>query len=315
MIQPVGIDSGGLLDAVFAPLAQGMIDEKNAKADYGDLYKSDPKTALAQEKAKRELDESLHVVASDADKKNPNDVTAAEKALYLGKFVDIQKDKTDIKFDAKSEPDKFKANAMNDIKAMMQTKSGRELIMKLADNTVDTVDANGKVIKKGTKHHTTTLSDTAPKGAPPAGQDQASTTPEYSALTHDNKGGSNTTIAYTAGYPLNQPAEEQWAKDARSDVVLYHEMVHALNDTQGTQLTGKITAANAKSSGDIGEKESEYQALGYLKNPLDVGEDLYRKERKELTGTKAEIKNKYHPNQADATMPGRPKYHMTPAKP
>jgi hypothetical protein len=47
-----------------------------------------------------------------------------------------------------------------------------------------------------------------------------------------------------------------------SDVVLFHELIHAYRQVKGTTAKGVITAAQAIIPADVGERMSEYQAVG-----------------------------------------------------
>jgi hypothetical protein len=105
--------------------------------------------------------------------------------------------------------------------------------------------------------------------------------------------GAPSTIQLGAGLPFDMSeigieGEATWNPTA-SDIVLYHELVHAYHNQKGTVAEGRLTEDQAIHEGDIGVALTEYQATGlntadgderyqFAKNEK-FSENIYRRQR------------------------------------
>jgi hypothetical protein len=183
----------------------------------------------------------------------PNAITKEKYAEMCGQYADISSGKSDIKLNTAGmtadQEAEFRKNAMNDIANIMQTEGGREMLGALNDNVVR--DKDGKPIPGPDgkpQHRTTNIGDSKNPEVP-------------TAKAHDNvaaqdpkSNGSGTDIEYRPGH---------FADAGRSDVMLFHELRHAYDNSRGLQASGKIDAAEAQGP-DAGQSVnlSEYQAVG-----------------------------------------------------
>jgi hypothetical protein len=264
--------------------------------------------AKQREAAEKELAARFTIV--DAKKKGPrapNEITAAEFHKLAATYSDIQAGRGDLTIDpSKSkDPDQYRADMMNDIADIMQTKSGRELIEDLSNAQVK--DEHGKLV-----HRHTTLQpglDLAGNVDPTRAQENA--TDNKFGKGHRNLDGSagvgiDTTIDINPNMDVVALDENNKVTSRmRSDVVLYHEMVHAYTDTHGITANGDVKANETKYSGlpfplnmindpnvehDVntayGVRREEYQAAGLGEFSNDrMTENAYRRERNQLAGT------------------------------
>jgi hypothetical protein len=220
--------------------------------------------------AEKEL-ASQFTVTEHPDPHVPNEVTRAQFDQLVATYSDVRLGRTHIQF-AKNDSDKFKAGAMKDIGAILQTDSGRAMIKCLAYAT-----------KKDGSFKTTTLSE---KAAPvddvtwvtdPAKRDDIS----------DGGPGASASIGYAPGLDLSiAGATDKWLPQ-RSDVALYHEMVHAYHLERGDfahdDVTGRIPAVDKNANLD--NLDAEYQAVGKGKYAQErFTENAYRAERSQLAG-------------------------------
>lgn len=219
---------------------------------------------MDHEKAKHELADKFEIVGDDfKGDKHSNTVSEDEYRKLASTYSDIRQDKADLKIN----PDFFfpddragaKNKAMDDIGTMMQTAEGRAVVERLANNT-----AAGDVGPDGQPlHHTTTLMlANYDEDNPHADGMQRKRNPDGKFATK----GTDATIGYSAGHTLNTPwaTDEKWAHQERSDVALYHEMVHAVHKTDGSYDADTMPDSE-KVKSDVGKRDmdrDEYKSVG-----------------------------------------------------
>ena len=284
-------------------IGQGISDFTSGFANEGLAGLLDVSGMMDRSDARRDLAKKFDVVGNSADAVLPNQVTAAEYADIARTYSNIRLGRTDLQLDgsATSDPDQFNADMMDDIGDIMQTRSGRELVGKLSNNT--NRDEDGNLV-----HRTTTLSPNLnDHGAPDNSNAHADIDhePGVGAPFADGQPG----IGADAGVRMNPNMDVRGKKVRyRSDVGLFHELVHTLHGTQGTNDMSQVQAtdgvAGALRRGDwvgaVGElmnpenmridarpdrglTRHEHQAAGlglYANDPLT--ENVYRRERNQV---------------------------------
>jgi len=105
-------------------------------------------------------------LAALGDKALPNQISQAAFEKLATTFSDIRMGESNLKLDTtgmdKTKAETFQKGAMEDIASILQTSAGRDLVAQL--------DAG---IGKDGKEHTTSIGDTAPRGAFAAATDPA----------------------------------------------------------------------------------------------------------------------------------------------
>lgn len=232
----------------------------------------DPTGMMDRQRASRELSSKFDVVGPDhKGEKLPNQVTAEEYDQLVRTYSDIRLGRSDLKIDTSNANDagQYQADMMDDIGDIMQTSSGRQLISQLSNNVMK--DASGKDV-----HRTTTLAPryrvdpiTGAKipdnsNAGESGNSAPGIGSPFPGLGGPGVGG-DTSIAMNPNMDVSAPNGSGGTETWRSDVALYHEMVHSLHDTRGT------TDANPVSSTDGVQRELQRGnvggAMGEMMNP------------------------------------------------
>lgn len=233
----------------------------------------------------------------------PNQLTAAEFEKMSTMYSDVRMGASHVNIDTegmdKKEAERFKLGAMNDIASILQTPAGRTLLENLAYRDDD---------------HTTTLgmSRDAEGQAAPGKAFADSLDPEQRKHRSDFEG-TATKVGYVPGATLAGPADatDEW-KESSSDVVLFHELTHAMHMANGTLATGLVQPGAGVGVKDLAAEvpNYEHQAVGlgeFADNT--VTENRYRSQRKgigQLTTAGAKT--------TDGAMPQRTSYafHQTP---
>jgi hypothetical protein len=159
----------------------------------------------------------------------------------------------------------YQAKMLEDIAAIMQTKSGRAMVSELV---------------AGPNDHDTVLKPRFKDGDPAKGLDTQNGEADGKDL-HGSvlKGkGSDSEIQMNPGNDVVVPeAKDKWLP-MRSDVLLYHEMVHALDQTKGTLDLTTVVGGQ-----DHGVEEAEHVAVG-IGDHADrwMSENNYRASRAEI---------------------------------
>jgi hypothetical protein len=276
---PVQADAQGLWGNSFLGSWFGGGDQQPlaAKAGLGELVEAE----VDELKARQEL-------ADKFDTENPLGspgkaaVTPEQFDEIVKTYSEIRRGKTNLTFDTSGmTPEQaaaFESGSMQDIAKLMQTESGRQMLSELAYND------------KGLK---TTIGGLGGGGPHADGSSDGLDCQESNAndrmgdpgkwctddRSHDGKG-VNTRVEYRPG-----ETEKTEDGDIRSDVVLYHELAHALHNERGDQARGVVSDDFGKSVG-----ADEFQAAGLGDWAYQVGpdgnlvpnENLYRSERRDL---------------------------------
>ena len=240
--------------------------------------------AVARDHLAAEKELKNRFIINDGKKKTrlPNEITSKEFHEIAGVYSDIRLGRGDLSIDPgkSADPDQYRSDMMNDIGDILQTKSGRYLIEHLHD--AQAMDDKGNMA-----HHHTTLSPALFDGKPNTdltGEHGTNTNFGFGTVRDDGSPGVGTDALVNAN--PNMDVIENDAKGnvvgrMRSDVALYHELVHAYTDTHGFTEWGPV----AKPGTDIDVQKNapprnEYQAVGlgeFAGNFLT--ENTYRDER------------------------------------
>ena len=208
----------------------------------------DPSGAVDRQSAQRELASRFDIVGDDfKGNKLPNQLTQEEFQQVARTWSDVRLGRSDLQLDA-GMTDEQRAATMGDLGNILQTESGRALITDLAHTANPTSG----------QHHTTTLS--------------ATTNPlDIGASGFQNPGaingqGTSSEVSYAPGQDVNIPGSTDAWNPYRSDVAVFHELVHARHNKMGTNLR---TA------------EGEDMAAGTGAHTGDaITENAYRRERR-----------------------------------
>ena len=260
----------------------------------------DPTGAVDRQRAQEELADRFSVVPDDfVGPRLPNQVTQAEYERIAATYSDVRLGRGDLTIDPSAlgtpeEQQAYRDGARGDIATMMQTESGRAMIYQLHDNAPQN-DAAGDPLHR----HTTMVPLLAADGtldrtngyAAPDGA--GSTYTENADGTRTQGTGTDVHIRYNPGvnigdaYPqLTQNGDNPWLGDFRSDVLLMHEMNHAMNQTAGTGDSRLVQAGDAAGNTEVARdagsniRRIEHQAAGlgmYANDPMT--ENRYRSER------------------------------------
>ncbi len=296
----------------------------------------DPMGTADREAAHRELADRFSVVGDDfVGPRLPNQVTQSEYDRICRTYSDIRLGRGDLTIDPSAlgtdaERDAYRQGAMGDIANLLQTESGRQMVYQLHNNTPQT-DADGNPVHR----HTTMVPLLAADGtldrtngyAAPDGP--GSTYTENADGTRTPGSGTDVHIRYNPGVNIGDAyptltGTNPWLGDFRSDVLLMHEMNHAMNQTAGTgdgraiQATDNpANASDPETAYDAanGIRRIEHQAAGlgmYSNDPLT--ENRYRAERRTIGTTGApgaragdatmNQRTSYVPHNPPATAPG-----------
>jgi len=252
-------------------LGQGFAQE--GLAGLGDMS-----GMLDRQHAQRELADKFDIVTDDqlAERKDAagNVVTPEQFQQLARTYSDIRLDRSDLLIDSSDFTDPAKAAAfeqdtMGDIGNLMQTRSGRELIDNLSDQVSD--------------HKTTINLNRDSSGNPDTSNAEGGGNPTATGSDHDYTG-KDARIKYVPGDAggIQQPDHPQPWLPMRSDITLFHELVHAFHATEGDISQGLLTTQRDEGANaiDVGEMRMEYQAVGLgVHADNDLTENAYRKER------------------------------------
>lgn len=298
----------------------------------------DPTGMLDRQRAQRELSDRFQVVPDNF--KGPrasNQVSEAEYERIAHTFSDIRMGRGDLTIDssdfspfAGKDRKAWKQGIESNIADMMMTQGGRDQITGLSNNVTRNDDGTARRSLWGlgpeVHHHTTVkpffgASDGVdaqgrPKWKDPGWlgrnastlrYDNATTTPQGSGAERDP-----TTSARGTGTDSVININPGSILGLRSDVVMDHEMQHALNQTQGTNAPRTSVFGSGV---DTGVRNSERQAVGlrrsdttdgrdYAGDPVGAPENVYREQRNTL-GDRFLPRTNYSslPGEAPATMP------------
>lgn len=259
---------------------------------------------MDRQAAQRELAGNFDVVPDDfVGPRNQNQVTQAEFEEIARTYSDIRLGRSDLQLDTTglSEADAaaFRSGTMSDIGNLLQTESGRGLVRSLAYAPTQA---------DGTSRRTTTISR----------RNDAAGNADASNAEGGGRFGTSGYARYVPGVDT-LPSRE----NLRSDVTLYHELVHAHHAVYNTWDGSTVSAGPGVPASDVGTIGSfEHQAAGIGAHANDAySENRYRAERRMIgngvgartTGAETDAnmtrRDTYSwtgPRTNPATMPGAP---------
>lgn len=224
--------------------------------------------------ARRDLAHRFQVIDDPRQRRLPNQVSHREYDKIARTYSDIRRGRTDIKL---AEDKHFRANALDDLADLMQTRSGRALVDRTAYHPKD---------------HKTTLAPYLDAHGKP---DPTNATTEGEL----DPAGSDVLIRANPNMDV-----EGGDVRIRSDVVLFHELVHGMHAADGTNdlelvkpwdaMLNEARKGNPRASElandphmaldakyEIGRWEHQAAGLGlHADDPLT--ENAYRRERNEV---------------------------------
>jgi hypothetical protein len=306
------------VNAPVAPFEQ--FTEAQTIADYEAGVKQQPWAKddvtglIDRQLAQRELRAKLNVIGPNHKGPTlPNQITEEELQHYALVYSNVRLGRGDLTIDASTsdDPEQYKRDMMDDIGDIMQTASGRQLIDTLANNTRGK-DANGWIHR-----HTTLrpmLDEHGDVDATNANErslgDINNPAEGYEARFKDGRPGvgTNTLVSINPNMDI---------QGSRSDVILFHEMVHALADTQGVQAWATVEESDRPGDANVAKDaakhkpRTEHQAAGLGKFANDpITENAYRRERRALAlsgkGMAGDLNMSQRENYTDNPEPYRP---------
>lgn len=244
---------------------------------------------------------ALNVVARIADKVDPNDVTRAEYDATATLLLDIMGGRTKLVLatsladewadDVEQVKGQLKTETMKDLITIAQTETGRDLLTAIARAADPAprvfIAANDLVVS-------------------PAANPRD---PRLPASARQITDVAYTPTSYKAGRAVNSPENVEkleeakrlnaWILPRRSDVTLYHELVHAYHTQMGTAKAKEALVSAERVVDDVdrpyhkegiggeetmgGVSEEEYATVGLGDYASDrFTENRYRRERRQL---------------------------------
>ena len=325
-------------DGLFGQVGQfiGDVGRGLSQEGIGGLF--DPVGMMDRQQAQRDLSTRFQVVGDDfVGPRNHNQVSQEEYEEIARTYSNIRMGRGDLTIDTSEMTDegqeqRYRDGTMSAIADMMMTTSGRGQINNLSNNVLRDDAGDARLDADGNEvHHHTTIralyNDTDGDGNwLNDGTSEANYRSNNAVATAYGAHGETGPTLDTTGYGT-------WNRDAsgnrgagfdstiwwnpnvqagncdRGDVVLAHEMQHALHETQGTMAAGTFSGAGPD-SGVI--RNFERQAVGlsrsdtpsgghYPGDPDGCTENTYRSERNQLgLGDNFLMRNNY-----SGTMPGQ----------
>lgn len=214
----------------------------------------DPSGMMDRQDAQEELADRFNITEEGGEN---NNVTQEQFRDIARQYSDIRMGRSDLQINTAGmdddEAEQFRNRTMNDIGDILQTDIGRELIGDLDEGALD---------DDGETRRITRIEPTADPSDATGGGD----------WDHAHR--------HKQGYVNYAPGENALPDtiNARSDVTLFHELVHAHHSTNNTWDHDTV---NENGGGDI--NESEFQAAGLGEHADDhFTENAYRSERMEM---------------------------------
>lgn len=309
---PAHLAPGGGNALQVGAIGSGLDDGLRAVPGGAEAYGHDPTqdgwfgglfTMMDRLSAQAELADRFQIV-EPGQSHGPNQVTREEFERIATLYSDVRMGNCNLRLgtDGLSEADAatFRAGAMNDLATMLTTEQGRGLLDDLAYQQVDGHD------------HTTTIGRSATAGEAGAYMRAGGSTgvdPNDASNGTGLSGGVN----YIPGHTLDMArdlgnpnyARDAYAQNMTSDIVLFHELIHAnrsrLGISEGTfdPSTGQfdrpsIPNSAARTRLDRGVAEEEYATVGLAGYGDTYTENNYRRERAAVTGTNIPQRTNYN---------------------
>jgi hypothetical protein len=267
----------------------------------------DPRGAVDREQTRRELADRFQIRGADDAATAENQVTDAEYDRIVRTYSDIRLNRSDIQFNTEglSEDDAtaYRGNMMRDLASIMQTEGGRELVGDLAYSEHDRTTTLSPLFQKNDEGRYD-----ASRGLDFGnGFAQASSSRDRDAgLPTDSRvrinPGDTPIIPPDADRSNPENAWLPW----RSDVLLYHELVHSRDHTRGTFDTRIVGDGPNVNPHDVDGhlKQAEYRAAGLGEYAGEaISENAYRRARQGIAASGHGARD------GDATMPQRTGYY------
>jgi hypothetical protein len=276
----------------------------------------DPGGMMDRQQAQRDLSSRFEVVGDDfVGPRNHNQVSQEEYEDIARTFSDIRTGRGDLTIDTSEMTDadqeeRYRDGTLSSIADMMMTTSGRQQVNNMSNNVARNDDGTARTDADGNDIHRHTTIRALYNDTDGDGNWLNDDTSEANYR-------SNNAVATAygahgeAGSTLDATGYGTWYRDAatgergagfdstiwwnpdvqagdcdRGDVVLAHEMQHALHETQGTMAAGTFSGAGPD-SGSIRNYERQAVGLGhtgthYPGDPDGCTENTYRAERNQL---------------------------------
>lgn len=258
-------------------------------ADLGAMSPDEAAAAQADRvAAQQELAGDFEIVPNDfVGPRLPNQVTQEEFDRVAVLYSDIRSGHSNIQFDSRGSDmteEAFQAAVLDDMRTMLGTSQGRGLIEDVAYQQVDGDD------------RTTTI-------AWADDPERAGVGPSSGSRTVDTVDGTgaHTYLRYQPGVDLDLDRGTEW-DEVPSDVVLFHEMVHADRAGQG-ESAGEVdehghvdfpeVGKSAESRADADVPLEEYETVGLGGHGGEFTENKYRGERSVLEEEKLKRRDTY----------------------
>ena len=316
---PAGTPREDAPQGFFGGLMQSVGDLGRGISQEGLGAVLDPRGAIDRQHAQRELAGMFNVrrqedqVCCPGQPDGPsaqNTVTPEQYQQIARQYSDIRLNRTDIHFNTDglnaADAAGYRRDTMHDLASIMQTTGGRDLVGSLAHNS---------------NHHQTTLSplfktDASGNYDPTLGRDNTNgfaapdgTGNAFRNADGSHSGGIDSRVRYNPGQGTIAPADADLTKDKwlpwRSDTLLYHELVHSMDQTHGTMNRDRAGHDGDGVPYDDGVKLSEHRAagLGMYANEA-ISENAYRDARRGIANHSGGVGVR----DGDATMPHRDTY-------
>jgi hypothetical protein len=309
---PPGPGAATFLDDLLEGASTLVSQAGNAFSQEGLGAVLDPFGALDRQQAQAELADRFSVVGDDfVGPRLPNQVSQQEYQDLCRNYSDIRMGRGDLTIDTAGMGDEqaeaYRSGVMTDIASMLQTQSGRGEIAGLSNNVLVDDAGNtrngiwGMELPWGLGdpiHRHTTLTAlyqdannnkdrTDDVGAPIDTTNGYADPEDHADMSRRADGsrgaGTDVTIRYNPGVNVleNAGLSDPWLP-FRSDVLLAHEMRHAMHETQGTMDSSMVDATTGDGVADDAGRHRrwEHQAVGiglYANDPMS--ENAYRAER------------------------------------
>lgn len=302
--------------SLLGQLGQGIGDLGRGLMQEGLDGVLDPVGMMDRQQAQRDLSDRFQVMPDDfIGPRNHNQVSQAEYEQIAHTFSDIRLGRGDLTLNTSemtdsAQEERYRDGTMSSIADMMMTTAGRQQIMGLSNNVARNDDGTARTDGAGDDiHRHTTIrafyNDTNGDGN---WLNDGTTEANYNngnavATAFGAHGETGTTLDRTGFGTWNRDATTGargpgfdstiWFNPGvsagncdRGDVVLAHEMQHALHETQGTMAAGTYSGAGPD-SGTI--RNYERQAVGiphtgghFPGDPDGCTENTYREQRNQL---------------------------------
>lgn len=330
-------------DSFFGQLGQTIGDVGRGLSQEGLSGLLDPGGMMDRQQSQRDLSGRFEVLPDDfIGPRRQNQVSQEQYQDIARTFSDVRRGTGDLAVDssgfdganAGTESAEYRQGTMDMVANMMMTTGGRRQIgnlnhnVQVGDDGKSVLDASGDE-----QHRQTTIRplfgiDNGTVDAegnivwqePSAGNHTAGNLRSDNGFAAPLGGGSDRAADGTRGTGgdvdiiWNPGANDIGGQGARSDLILAHEMEHAINQSQGTQADGKFGGTNADGTPrtDATYRNAERQAVGLTRSDSGAGaghfpgdpdgcsENTYRAERNGLG-----LGEQWLPREAYSGLPGQ----------